>query len=205
MVDEFLVLMMDNRRIMKQIASNLMVHFRYLVFTGCVLGSGYLFANTIQLPDFNEFNRGVNSGSVISRDNRFQGQPTDKLVVGMKSPVKTNWESHSTLTTGLFAVNSSDLVHSNRQVSFYIQSFGLHQKHSVLWVAIRFYDRHGVLIDETGGDRFEALDQWRQVSIFLETTKANAAYAEVWFVKFEDADQTGGTIHPVYLSGIWVE
>lgn len=182
----------------------LMVHFRYLVLLELLVMPQYLSAETIQLPDFNEFNRGINSGSQISRDNQYLGQPTDRLLYGVKSPIDTHWESHSTLTTGLFLINTQGLRSQNKRVYFHAQSKGLAQKHSMIWVAVRYFDRHGLLIDEKVGDKFEVFDQWQEMSVPLEVSDAHVVYTEVWFVKFKDADQMGKTKHPIYLSAIQI-
>ena len=164
--------------------------------------SGYSFADTVfMIPDFNDYNRGINFGSEISQDVKYNGESTDKLTVGVISPLMNNWESHSTVTTSLFPIMAS----VKKTVVFHVKSFGMGQAHSVLWVSIRYFDEHGVFVDSTGGDTFVVPNQWKEISISLISAKHESVYAEVWFVKFEDADKTGDTIHPIYVSGIEIK
>lgn len=176
-----------------------------LIISDCSLADAqFIVPGTI--PEFHQYNRGINFGSEISRDVKYKGMPSDKLVVGVISPDMNNWESHSTVTTSLFSIDTSVKDASvKKNVVFYAKSFGMAKKQSVLWVSVRYFDEHGVFIDSTGGDTFDVPSQWQEISIPLTSTKQESVYAEVWFVKYEDADKTGETIHPVYLSGITVK
>ncbi len=179
--------------------ATLLAKVRNSILFVLLLTASYSFAdNTFVVPDFTEYNRGINLGSEISRDVKYKAQSTDKLTVGVISPLMNNWESHSTMTTSLFPIMPS----VKKNVVFYMKSFGRAQQYSVLWVSIRYFDKHGVFVDSTGGDTFGVPNQWKEISIPLISAKHESVYAEVWFVKFEDADKTGETIHPIYISSI---
>ncbi len=122
---------------------------------------------------------------------------------------------HSTLTTGLFPVAAQ----TKKKLVFYVRAERKKQqvqplrevrkslqdtRQNLLWVSVRYYDRHGVRVHMGAGTRITVSERWSKNIIPFEP-QASVKYAEVWFVKFQDADQTGEHPHAFYVSGLALE
>ncbi len=84
-----------------------------------------------------------------------------------------------------------------------VRSEGAKALRSKLFVSIRYFNKNAVLM--SGYSLNKTIDvpyQWREVILPLKPKKAAVRYAEVWFIKFQDADTTGLTNHPVYVSDV---
>ncbi len=189
---------MDSKRIMKEFARNSTAKFLLTIL--CVITS-YSYAEKLTYLDFSKFNRGINKGSEISYAIQYQGKSTDKLSEGLKPPTDDAWEAHSTVTTSLFPVVAS----SPKKIVFMIRSDGREKVRSILFITIRYYDEHGVLTEEFTYKRIEVPYRWTKASFPLVPKKKAIKYAEVWFIKYQDADKTGKVNHPVYLSGVGIK
>ncbi len=192
---------MDSKRIMKEIARNRTVKYLFIVL--CVITT-FSHAEKTSFPSFSQFNRSISKGSEISYAIQYKGKPTDKLSEGLKSPYEDEWETHSTVTTGLFPVMTK-MAKTSQKIVFMIRSEGREKVRSTLLASIRYFDEHGVLIGAFDDKKFEVPYQWTKVSLSLAPKKKATKYAEVWFIKFQDADSTGKVNHPVYLSSVAIE
>jgi hypothetical protein len=185
---------------MKHIARNHTVkYFFALSFFVLSTVATNSWAQQIKLPEFSQFNRAINKGSEISYAVKYQGKPTDKLAVGLKSPYEDEWETHSTFTTSLFPVTAS----THKKIVFMMRSEGAEILRSKLFIMIRYFNKNGVLLNGNSLDKtIDVPYQWKEVILPLKPKKAATRYAEVWFVKFQDADTTGLTNHPIYVSDV---
>ena len=131
---------------------------------------------------FDTFNQSVNAGAEVALGIRYQKQQSYQLVEGDQPASQTGWESHSTLTTGLFPVDVGKKIY----VSYVAKADVNGDQQPVLWTEIRYFDQYGVNIDSAGGQRLSVSGDWRQNIISLSPNQEDIAYAEVWFVKYEN-------------------
>ena len=131
---------------------------------------------------FDTFNQSVNAGAGVALGIRYQQQQSYQLVEGDQPASQTGWESHSTLTTGLFPLAAGEKIH----LSYVAKADVNGSQQPVLWTEIRYFDQYGVNIDSAGGQRLSVSGDWRQNMISLSPNQADIAYAEVWFVKYEN-------------------
>jgi len=158
---------------------------------------------------FDSFNQSVNAGAEVALGIRYQQQQSYQLIEGNQPANQTGWESHSTLTTGLFPLAAGNKIHLS-----YVAKADINGDHQpVLWTEIRYFNQHGVNVDSAGGQRLSISGDWRRNIINLSSKQADIAYAEVWFVKYENgqygenkkaekADDNNNYASAIYLSDI---
>lgn len=139
--------------------------------------------SSVLSPDM--FNQSVNAGSEEALGIRYQQQPSYQLVVGDRPAKETGWESHSTLTTGLFPLQTGE----NTRLRYVVKADNHYQQPPVLWTEIRYFDQHGVNIAIAGGRKQRVVAKWHQHSIDLAPQQQDIAYAEVWFVKYQSGQR----------------
>ncbi len=171
-------------RTMKFVVSGLLSALLIPMFSVPVAMAG----GTLRLPAFNEYNRAVGQGAEYCPQVSYQGMPSYRLAVGSSPPSVDGWESHSMLTTGLFRVQTP----MKRNIVFHLRSnaskAGFKASYrNILWVSLRYYDRHGVLLKSAAGVKVPVAEDWRGVMIPLWVSSPQVAYAELWLVKYQDA------------------
>ena len=102
---------------------------------------------------------------------------------GIEAAGDSDWETHSTLTTGLFPLSTGTTL----TVSYKVRSAHRDGLGSTLWTEVRYFNKQGVNIDKANGYSEAAPADWSQRTIVLSPQKPGVAYAEIWFVKYENA------------------
>jgi len=170
------------------------------VYFFILLGDGVAAAR-VQGLSHDGFNQSVNAGTEVALGIRYQRQDSYQLIEGDEPASKTGWESHSTLTTGLFPLRAGKGV----RLSYVAKADGKDGTQPVLWTEIRYFDRHGVNVGIAGGRRQTVPSQWRKQTINLLPIKANIAYAEVWFIKYANGQTDHDEVDDNdYISAIYV-
>lgn len=139
--------------------------------------------SSVLSPDM--FNQSVNAGSEEALGIRYQQQPSYQLVIGDQPARETGWESHSTLTTGLFPLRAGD----HARLRYAVKADNHYQQPPVLWTEVRYFDQHGVNIAIARGHNQTVAAKWHQRSIQLAPHQPEIAYAEVWFVKYQSGQR----------------
>jgi hypothetical protein len=139
---------------------------------------------------FDMFNQSVNAGTNVALGIRYQQQQSYQLVEGDQPASQTGWESHSTLTTGLFPLVAGKKIY----LSYVAKADVKGAQQPVLWTEVRYFDQYGVNIDSAGGQRLSVSGDWRQNMITLSPSQADIAYAEVWFVKYENGQYSENNV-----------
>lgn len=154
----------------------------FIAFYLFILATSLSAALPVSSLSFDTFNQSVNAGTEIALGIQYGKQKSYQLAEGDQPASKTGWESHSTLTTGLFPLMAGEKAH----LSYVAKADGKDKQLPVLWTEVRYFDQHGVNINVTGGRRQVVSSQWRNNMIRLAPHKSGVAYAEVWFVKYAD-------------------
>lgn len=182
---------------MKQFARNRILVLGYLLHLLALMGVATVYAkDTIVLPAYEQYNRGIMQGAEISHELKYKGQPTDVLRLGKTEPDTHSWGEHSCLTTSLFRFDPK----AKKSFSFQMRSDGQMSERSVLWIGVRYYNQQGLLIASSGGKQWPVPNNWTQGTIMLAPTHPETAYAEVWLVKYRDAEPEGDVDHAIYVA-----
>ncbi len=183
-----------------------------LILSICMFGAG-MTASAVSvasvitvLPSFDEFNRSVNAGSEIGLGILYKKQKTDRLLHGMEAAGDTGWESHSTLTTGLFPLATGKRL----VINYMVRSGNTGELGSTLWTEVRYFNKQGVNIEQANGNAEAAPANWSQRAIILSPQKPSIAYAEIWFVKYEnvkndDEEKSYGKELGIYIADIKIQ
>ncbi|MCK5726910.1 MAG: hypothetical protein KAH22_08820 [Thiotrichaceae bacterium] len=185
---------MNNNQKNLMIASNRKAELILILLMVMSLGCSSATADS----GFKQFNRAIAAGTRIIWSNCFMSLPCDVLEEGENIPNSRTWQSHSTLTTGLFKLNTGSAQHwkfSTRGDSTVVSG-------PQLWLNIRYYNENSVLLGNGNAMMVSVGKKWVTFKFNVDTKNKEAVYAEIYLVKYAELDDNLDAVQAIYIADL---